>query len=83
MVVEVMSELYDLSYELRATLYDSRFHCISERSVAQYEPQWMTNGTKIVQPRIKFKPWCQITNSPFVFPYISYRSSGEKLLKYQ
>ena len=22
-------------------------------------------------------------NSPFVFPYISYRSSGEKLLKYQ
>ena len=25
----------------------------------------------------------QITNSPFEFPYISYRSSGEKLLKYQ
>ena len=24
-----------------------------------------------------------ITNSPFVFPYISYRGSGEKLLKYQ
>ena len=32
---------------------------------------------------LPFKPWCQITNSPFVFPYISYRSSGEKLLKYQ
>ena len=30
-----------------------------------------------------FKPWCQIINSPFVFPYISYRSSGEKLLEYQ
>ena len=25
----------------------------------------------------------QITNSPFVFPYISYKSSEEKLLKYQ
>ena len=30
-----------------------------------------------------FKAWCQITNSPFVFAYISYRSSGEKRLKYQ
>ena len=27
--------------------------------------------------------YSQITNSPFVFPYISYRRSGEKLLKYQ
>ena len=27
--------------------------------------------------------WYPITNSPFVFPYISYRSGGEKLLKYQ
>ena len=35
---------------------------------------------KIDQP---FKPWYQIANSPFVFPYISYESSGEKLLKYQ
>ena len=24
----------------------------------------------------------QVTNSPFLLPYISYRSSGEKLLKY-
>ena len=30
-----------------------------------------------------FNPWYQITNSSFVFPYISYISSGEKLLKYQ
>ena len=30
-----------------------------------------------------FKAWYQITNSPFVFPYVSYRSREEKLLKYQ
>ena len=30
-----------------------------------------------------FKPWYQITNSLVVFPYFPYKSSGEKLLKYQ
>ena len=30
-----------------------------------------------------FKPYHQIANSPFLFPYISYRSSEENLFKYQ
>ena len=30
-----------------------------------------------------FKPKYQITYSPFLSPYMSYSSSGEKLLKYQ
>ena len=32
---------------------------------------------------VDFEPNYQTTNSPFVFPYISYRSSVEELLKYQ
>ena len=29
------------------------------------------------------KPYYQIVNSPFLFPYISYRSSGENIFEYQ
>ena len=60
----------------------------SQRAEVRLGEDWDKTYRKMrlnftLQAMVTFLLYDQITNSPFVFPYISYRSNGEKLLKYQ